>query len=689
MKKLINSLIKYRKLIIILYLIIAIVCVFFSLFVKVNYNMADYLPDSAKSTIALDIMKENYDSEIANARVMIEDIELSQASEVKKALKQIDGINEVVWLDDQIDIYQPIEMQETSIVETYYKDHNAIFTLTIDQDKAIQVMADIRALTNKKISFTGDAISTAEAIEATTPEIQKITLIAIIIIFIILFLTTTSWTHPLIFMFTIGIAVLINRGTNLMLGEISFVSNAAGSILQLAVSMDYSIFLMNRFIEYRKSGLDVNEAITMALTKSFSSISASSLTTIIGFASLMLMRFKIGVDLGLVMSKAVLISIIIAFTLLPAVIIETYKLIERFEHRSFVPSFTTFTKVVEKIKKPAVIIFILLLVPSYLLQNFNSFNYGSSHIFSEGSKYYEDTQNIQSIFGKSTSLALMLPLGNEAVESDLSTKLQQLPYVSNIISYVDLAGASIPKEYIDSNILKQLDSDDYTRMVITIQCDEEGTATFKAIDQIRGLAKEYYNEDYQLAGSSVSTEEMKEITTADMVKVNFVAIIAVFLIIMLTTKSLLLPLILVVVIEGAIWVNLAISASLNKPLFYISYLIISSIQLGATVDYAICYADRYLESRKTRKRPLALNHTIRYTVLPVLTSGSILTIAGLILGIISSHGVLSELGILLFRGTLLSLLFVLFVLPGLLYWLDKPILRFSSKRKEVVSDEEN
>lgn len=285
-------------------------------------------------------------------------------------------------------------------------------------------------------------------------------------------------------------------------------------------------------------------------------------------------------------------------------------------------------------------------------------------------------------------MVLMVPKGSTAIEGQLSDELNQLDYVKDIISYVDSAGISVPKEYLDESLLDQLDGENYTRFVLTIDSDYEGDQAFDNVQEIKQITSEYY-EEYHLAGAVPSTYDMKNVTTADMKLVNAVAIIAVFIIIVLTTKTILLPAVLVLVIEGAIWVNLSLPALTNEPIFYISYLIISSIQLGATVDYAIAFSDRYLNTRKKRSKISALDHAIRYSTLPILTSGSILTIVGFILGKISTHGILAELGILLYRGTLFSLMFVLLALPGFLTLFDRWILkfRFSKNRKEVINDE--
>lgn len=684
MEKLVDHILKHRKLILVLFFIAAAVGAVLSTKVGVDYDLTDYLPDTAKSTIALDTMEKEYDTPIPNARVMVEDVTIPEALELKDKIENVDGVNSVTWLDDSESVLQPTEMMDQDTLETYYKDNDALFSVAVDTEKAETALAKIRTLTNKKISMSGEAVSTAASTESTEKEVAMITVIAVIVVFLILFLTTTSWAHPFVFMITIGVAVLISRGTNLLLGEISFVSNAAGSVLQLAVSMDYSIFLMNRFLDYYKGDTSPVDAMKQAMLKSFSSVSSSALTTIIGFAALILMKFKLGVDLGLVMSKAICISLVTVFMFLPPLILACYKLISRFEHKSFMPTFHKFSKFVTKVRVPAIIVFFLLVIPGYILQSQNSFYYGSSHILGKGTTYYEDTKNIQKTFGESNSMALLVPIGSTAKEASLSNDLKKLSYIGDVVSYVDNAGASVPKEYLDDETRSKLDSSDYTRMVLTVNTEDEGDNAFKAVEEIRKTAKKYYGDKYLLAGGTVSSYDMRDVTSTDMEVVNTVAIVAVFLTILITTKSLILPIILVLVIEGAIWVNLSVPVVSHETLFYIAYLIISSIQLGATVDYAICLSDRYIETRKTREKLPALDHAIRYSTLPILTSGSILTIAGFILGKVCTHGVLSELGYLLFRGTILSLIFVLLVLPGLLYLLDKPILtlRLDNLRKK-------
>ena len=505
-------------------------------------------------------------------------------------------------------------------------------------------------------------------------------LVAVFFVLFVLILTTTSYIEPFLVLIGLGVAIVINAGSNIIFGEISFVTNAAGNILQLAVSLDYSVFLLHRFAQCRLISDDPNKAMIDALMMSTTSILSSGLTTVIGFLALCLMQFQIGPDLGLALAKGVGISLITVFTFMPALILKTYKFIDKTMHKSFMPSFKRFGSFVSKLMIPMVIIFAILIVPSYLASNANSFYYGSSKIFASNTKLGSDTKKIEDTFGKQDTYVLIVPNDSTATLKELSNELHEVAEVKSILSYVDNVGEVIPKEYLDSGTLSKLNSEHYTRMVLTMDAAYEGDKTFSLVEEIREVASKYYPDTWYLAGEGVSTYDLKTTVTSDMVKVNLVAIGAVFLVLLVTMKSFILPIILVLSIETAVWINLAIPYFTNQNIFYIAYLIISSIQLGATVDYAILFTDRYKEMRETYDKKDAIINTILAVFVSIITSASVLTTVGFLLGIFSSHGLLSQLGYFLGKGTLCSLVIVLFVLPGLLYLFDKFIVK-----KELVN----
>ncbi len=692
MQKFYSWVVRNPKKLLVFFFMLAVCGALLQNLVEVNYDMADYLPEDTRSTISIDLMNEEFDGGIPNARVMVKNVALAEALEYKQKLENCEGVEDVIWLDDTVSIYEPLEMADTDTVETYYKDNNALFTVTVDENDLINTVDRIREIIGEENAMSGDSVSMAVATTGTVSEIQIITVCAVLAVLAILILTTTSWAEPFVVLVGLGVAIMINSGSNLMFGEISFVTNAAGAVLQLAVSLDYSVFLIHRYEECLQSNRDRKGTMVDALCKSTSSIASSGLTTVIGFLALIFMRFGIGSDLGLALAKGVAISLVTVFVFMPALILSVYPLIQKSHHRKLMPSFKGFGKVVSRIMIPIAWVFIVVAVPSYLASNSNSYYYGSSNIYGEDTKVGQDAAVIEDVFGKSDTYVLLLPNGNVEAEQNLSEALQDIPQIKNILSYVDTVGAEIPKEYLDEGTLSQLVSDEYTRMVLTVEVDYEGEETFALVEHIRDTAEKYYPGTYYLAGEGVSTYDLMDTITQDTLKVNLIAIGAVFVVLLLTMKSLSLPVILVFAIEVAIWINVGIPYFVDSVVMYIAYLIISSIQLGATVDYAILFTDRYLEFRCTMTKRHAIVETISTVTTSILTSGSVLALVGFLLSYVSTHGILSQLGLFVGRGALLSMTSVFFVLPGLLYMFDGLIqkttlkLHFYNPRKEKQSN---
>lgn len=683
MERFFDGVIKHRKLIMIVFGILFVISLFTQSLVAVNYDMNSYLPEDTASTVALDTMEAEFEGGIPNARVMISDVSIPEALEYKEKLLDVEGVTDVTWLDDEVDVKQPMETMDMDVVDNYYKDETALFSVTIEEDETIPAVAAIRELIGDENAMTGSAVSTAIATESTTSEISKIAAFAVLFVLIVLFITTSSWLEPIIVMLGLGVAIVLNAGSNLIFGEISFVTNAAGNVLQLAVSLDYSVFLIHRFEECRREEADAFLAMKNALVKSVSSILSSGLTTVIGFLALIMMRFGIGPDLGLALAKGIAISLIVVFVFMPGLILTTYRWMDKTEHRPFLPSFKKTGKVVQKITIPLAVVFLIVMVPSYLASANNDYYYGSSHIFAEGTKLGDDTKAIKETFGKSDTYVVLVPKGDTATEKAMLEELKKLDKVSGTIAFVEQAGPEIPYEYLDEETLSKLESDNYSRMVLSVDVDYEGNETTELIDEVRKIAEKYYGDSYHLAGEGVSTYDLQKTVTADMLKVNLLAIVAVFVVLLLSMRSLVLPVVLVLTIETAIWINLAVYYFAGEPLFYIAYLIISSVQLGATVDYAILFTERYKENREQLGKKETIVETVSNVMASILTSGTVLTVVGFLLGNISTHGILSQLGYLLGRGAIWSMIAVLFVLPGLLYLFDGLFIKKAKKKKEA------
>ena len=680
MKNFYTNVVKNRNLVIMVFLALVVVSLLLKPLVKVNYDINDYLPAGTHSTVSLEKMTDEFEGDIPNARVMVRGVTIPEALAYKEAIKAVEGVSGVTWLDDAADIRVSLSHIDKEQVEAYYKYNNALFSVSIDEDHRISAINAIREIIGEENAMTGTAVSIVETTASTEKEIPVISLISVIFVLLVLAFTTTSWVIPVLVLIGIGVAIALNGGTNLLFGEISFITNAAGSILQLAVSLDYSVFLIHRFEACRKENDDPEMAMVDALCKSTKSILSSGLTTVIGFLSLALMRFLVGPDLGFALAKGVAIGLITVFVFMPALILFTYKWMDKTRHRSFVPDVQGLGKLVRRVTVPMTLVFVIVMIPAFLASNSNEFYYGSSKIFAEGTTYGDDSAAIEEIFGKNDTYVLLVPSGDTATQTDLSDALRALPEVTGIISFVDAAGAEIPMSYLDEKTLAQLDSGDYSRMVISVSIPYEGVDTFALVESIREIADAHYPDAYYLAGQGVSTYDLMLTITSDMLKVNLLAICAVFLILLLTMRSVWLPVILVLSIETAVWLNLAVPYFSDKVVFYIAYLIISAIQLGATVDYAILMTDRYIENRGRLEKKDALLRTVSDVTVSILTSGSVLTAVGLLMGYISTNGLLAQLGIFIGRGAIFSTAIVFFVLPGLLYMLDS---RYMNKKTHV------
>lgn len=667
------KILRHRKVILVIFIFAAVVCAVLQATVRVDYNLVDYLPKDAPSTVALKVMNAEYNKATPNARVMIPDVSIPQALSYKEKIKNVQGVEEINWLDDAVNIDIPLETMPQKTVDAWYKDKNALFSVTISDDvHRDSAIAQIRKIIGPDANLSGDIISRSDSAQSTSKEVPRMMYIAVPLVLLVLLFTTASWFEPLLFLASIFVAILINMGTNVFLGQISFVTKAAGSILQMAVSLDLSIFLLHRFAEFRQEGMPVQEAMQNAMVKAFASIFSSGATLVIGFASLISMKFLIGPDMGIVMAKAIVFSLISVLIFLPALTVVLYKLIDKTRHRPFIPPFKKFGKTVIRAGIPVLVLFALLIVPAFLAQGKNSFIY----FVQDDNK---QTQAINEEYGQENLMVVLVPKGNLPNEKALYDDLNNLKEVKSIISYVGTVGQTIPMEYVPENKLSELISADYSRMVVTLDSPTDGPKAFALVEKVRGIAGKYYPGTYYLAGQAVNTYDMRNTVKADKVRVDIISIAAVFLTLVLVFRSISLPLMLVLVIETSIWINLGVPYFSNTPLYYIDFLLVSSIQLGSTVDYAILLSSRYMENRRQLNSRAAAETTLAQTSVSILTSAVILISGALILGMIASNPVISQIGYLISRGALISAACVLFVLPTLLRLTDKFIQKTTIK----------
>lgn len=675
-----HAVIKHQKSVLIAFLSIALVCALLSSLVLVNYNIVDYLPKDSQSTTAIKIMEDEFGSGMPNARVMLTGVSIQEALEIKDKIASLDGVTSVSWLDDIIGLDKlktvPLVFLDESIIENYYKDNNALISLRIESGKETQAINGINSLIGEKDAAAGEAVNMAESQAMSVSEVTNAMMLLLPIIIIILILITTSWIEPLLFLFTIGIAIIINMGTNIIFDEISFITQTVSPILQLAVSLDYAIFLLHSFNEYRLSH-EPQEAMRLAMKQALPTVAASAATTVIGFAALMFMRFGIGADLGLNLLKGIVFSFISVIMFLPVLTLMSYKAIDKTKHRKLIPDFKKAGSLLMKVRIPFLILALVAVIPSFLAQSNTEFSYGTSTITSS-SEAGKDALSIEDQFGKENTLVLLVPKENVGKESELSDELSEIPHVTSVVSFATAVGAEIPPEFVPQEATEQFYSEDYARIILYTDTAEEGEDAFNMVQTILDTAATHYD-TYYLAGQSATLYDMSRVVSTDTKLVNLVAIIGIFIVLLLTFRSLSLPLFLLFTIETAIWINLSFPYFTGRPLSFIGYLIISTVQLGATVDYAILFTNAYLENRKTLPKKDAMRVTIGDNLVAIWSSATILATAGYALAFTTTNPIISELGTLLGRGTLLSFTMVTCVLPALLVLFDKVIKKTTLK----------
>ncbi|WP_010531338.1 efflux RND transporter permease subunit [Lentibacillus jeotgali] len=663
---------KHKKSIVITFLLLTIISAAAQFGVPVNHDMVDFLPDDTPSIEATEIMNEEFDGAVANTRVMMKDLSISEALAFKEELQAVDGVSEVMWLDDAIDIKKPIEMADTDTVESYYENGNALYSFHIEEGKEVETTDAIYELIGEENAMSGDALDTAISQESTGQESMNAAFILVPIIILILLLSTRSWIEPVFFLTAIGVSVLINLGTNIFIGEISFITQAVAPILQLAVSLDYAIFLLHSFDDYRKETEDPTEAMKRAMKRSFPAIAASASTTVFGFTALMFMEFGLGADLGLNLVKGILLSFISVMVFLPALTLMFYKWIDKTQHRPFMPSVYRVGKHVMKLRIPVLLMILILIVPAFLAQSQTNFLYGTGG-HPENTRAGSDAAAIEESFGKFTPMVLLVPKGDLAREEELVQELDNLDHVKSTVSYVDTVGAGIPPEYLDESQTEQFFSENYSRITINTTTNNEGDEAFNLVENVRDTAADYYGDDFHALGQSVTLYDMKDIVEQDNTVVNLLTIITIAIVLLVTFRSISIPVILLLTIQSAVWLNLSVPYFTNSSLVYIGYLIVSTVQLAATVDYAILFTENYTHNRKEMGAMAAIKKTINEKIFSIGVSASILSSVGFILWATSSDPIVGSIGLLLGRGALLAFLLVVFLLPALLLISDRII----------------
>lgn len=674
-----------HTLVLLVALILGILAGLGTLFLRVNYNLSDYLPTNAPSTQALHQLQNEFSSGIPNLRIAFPNRNLSEAQALQTQLRSFPQIQSLYWLDTQWALQKPLEFASPALRKTFWNQGNAQFLATLPSENPVETLQTLRSQLPQDTKFAGSLVDQSNMQTSSRSEMTKIFLYIFPLTLLFLAWATHSYWQPIPIVLAIFYAVLLNLGTNWIFGEISFLTLSVSPVLQMAVSLDYAIFLIHRYESNLKKGMDLNSALAAAVRKSSLSISAASSTTLFGFLALLFMRFRIGPDLGIVLAKGIFFSLFSVLFLLPSFLKWTAPLNQKLQHRNLLPSFQTFSKYSLRWGRPLLILLSLLILPAFLAQSQTEFRYGMDAL-KAGSREAEDRAWIQARFGTLQQAVLLVPKDHWPEEQALIHTLQTIPGVEDITSYSTQVGPEIPEALLPPAQKSLLLSEHSSRIILTLDLPSESPEAFASTLKIREEAKKQFGSQAFLASETATLLDMKQTVSSDIFWVNGLAILAIALVLLVSFRSLSIPLLLLLTIEAAIWFNLSIPYFTSTQLSFIGYLVISTIQLGATVDYAILYTQNYLHNRKTLLPKQAAQNSIQETVPTLITPAFVLTLAGILLYFISSIDVVQELGKILARGTALSFLLVLLYLPTLLCCTDRIVIRWTfGARKESLS----
>lgn len=673
-RRLARLIIHKKHMIEMLFFIGCILSLFAMLFVNVNYDLTKYLPDDAPSNIGMEVMREEFGYP-GTARVMLEDVSLYEAMQYKEQFEDVEGVDQILWCDSTVNVYAGEDFIQDDDIEDYYKDRCAVMDIMFveedDSELTSQAIDEMQKITGEKGRYVGMAVQNKSLRETVETESDRILVVAVLMIFIVLCVATTAWSEPVLFLLVMGVAVLLNKGTNVFLGTISFLTDNVAIVLQLATSMDYSIFLLDAFSQERNKGLTNEEALENAIVEAINSIFASSLTTIVGFLALITMTFSIGYDLGLVLAKGIVFSLLTVVFFMPAMLLKFAKWNDKTKHRSFFPDFTKLARLIYK-GRNAILLVVLITTPvAYTAQGMTDFLFGNNAVgASVGTQVYEDEQKITQIFGRSNMMLALYPNTSSVTEKQMSDEIEALPYVKSVTSMPNTLPAGIPEEFLPYSVSSELHTKDMCRMLIYIKSKSESELAFRYADEIQDIVEHYYPEGAYIVGETPSTQDIKTAIISDNERVNMMSLAGVFLVVMFSFKSFIIPILVMIPIEVAIFFNMAVPYLNGDALVYMGYVIVSSIQLGATVDYSILLTNNYIASRKGLSKKEACIRAISMSCSSIFTSGGIISLAGYIVYFISTTTAIGDLGHLIGRGGIFSLCLVLTVLPALLVLFD-------------------
>ena len=650
---------------------------------RVNYDVLSYLPERLETIKGQDILVDEFGMG-AFSMVVVEDMPMKDAAKLEKQLESIDHVKDVLWYDDAVDISVPTEMIPEDLRKAFFNGKAtmmiALFDDTTSADDTMDAITQIRKVVGKNVYASGMSGVVTDIKNLALQEMPIYVVIAGLLSLVVLFLTMTSFVTPLIFLLNIGMAIVFNLGSNVFLGEISYITQALAAVLQLAVTMDYSIFLLESYEanKERYEG-DKKRAMAHAISNTFTSITASSITTVAGFVAPCFMTFKLGTNIGIVMSKGVVIGVLTCVTVLPAMILTCDKAIEKTTHRSLIPSLDKLSHGIVKGRYVALLLFLIVLVPAIHGNNNYKIYYNIDQSLPKNIPSNEANEKLKKEFNMSNMHMILLKDGLSAKEkSAMSKEIEKVDGVKWVIGLNSLVGSNVPESMIPNDIKKMLKTDNYELEFVSSDYSSATDEVNSQLAKIDKIVKKYQN-DGMVIGEAPMMKDLQDVTDVDLKTVNNISILAIFVIILITFKSISIPVILISVIEFAIACNMAVPFYTNTSLPFVASIVIGTIQLGATVDYAILMTSRYHKERtergQSKKDAIRIAHET--SIKSILTSGLCFFAATFGVSVYSQVDMIGSICTLLSRGAIISMIVVICVLPAMLWIFDGVIKRTS------------
>ena len=677
-----KKVVKYRVLILILGVLLLIPSVFGYLNTRVNYDVLTYLPDNIETMKGQDILVNDFGTG-AFSMFIVDGMEEKDVAELKEKIEKVDHVANVIWYDSIADISVPMSMLPDDIYDVFNSDTGTMMAIFFDEgtssDGTMDAIAQIRKIAGKQCFLSGMSAVVTDTKNLAEKETPVYVLIAVILAVIVLGLTMESFFVPLLFMLSIGMAIIYNLGSNYFMGEISYITKALAAVLQLGVTLDYSIFLMHSYEEQqvRYDG-DKKRAMAHAISQTFSSVMGSSITTIAGFIALCFMSFTLGLDIGIVMVKGVIFGVIACVTILPSMILCCDKIIEKTKHKPFLPDIGRISDKVTKRYLVYVVLFLLFLFPAIYGNNHTAVYYNLDETLPKDLPSIIANEKLKEDYDMNTTH--MILVDSSVSSTDVNKMIKEMDKVDGVkwaLGLDSLVGPSVPSDMIPESVSSMLKNDKYQLLLVNSEykvASDEVNAQIKALNKI--LHK--YDKTGMLIGEGPLTADLIDITNQDFKTVSAVSIGIIFVIILVLFKSISLPVILVGVIEFAIFVNMGIPYYTGTKLPFVASIVIGTIQLGSTVDYAILMTTRYKRERNHgANKHDAITTAHRVSAQSIMVSALSFFAATIGVGLYSNIDMISSLCILMARGALISMVVVIFVLPSMFMVFDKVIVKTS------------